>query len=105
MPKNNVHVKCLPGATTSDIVDYIKPTMRCNPDVVVLHVGTNDFRSSSSSQEIAESIIDIATGMKSEENDITVISLISRGNLFNEKTITVNEHLMKFCVKNNVGFR
>ena len=104
MPKNNVHVKCFPGATTSDMADYIKPTMRRDPDVVVLHVGTNDLRSDSSSKEIAKSVMDIATNMKTEENDIIVSSIISRGDGYNEKAGTVNEHLMKFCMENDIVY-
>ena len=104
MPKNNVHVKCFPGATTSDMADYIKPTMRRDPDVVVLHVGTNDLRSDSSSKEIAKSVMDIATNMKTEENDIIVSSIISRGDGYNEKAGTVNEHLMKLCVENDIVY-
>ena len=100
MPKNNVHVKCFPGATT----DYIRTTMHRDPNVVVLHVGTNNLRSGSSSKEIAESVMDIATSMKSEENDIIVFSIISRGDGFNEKAGAVNEHLMKFCLENDIVY-
>ena len=76
--------------------------MRRNPDGVVLHVGTNDLRSGSSSKEIAESIMDIVTSMKLEECDIIVSSIISRGNGFNEKAAAVNENLMKICLENDV---
>ena len=84
------------------MADYIKPTMLRDLDVVVLNVGTNDLRSGSSSQEIAESMMDIATGMQSEENYIIVSSIMSGGDGFNEKAGAVNEHLMKFCVENDI---
>ena len=60
--------------------------------------------SGSTSKEIEESIMDIATNMKSEENDIIVFSIKSRGDGFNEKTGAVNEHFMKFCVENYIVY-
>ena len=35
-------VKVHPGATTDDIIDYIKPSIRQKPDILVVHSGTND---------------------------------------------------------------
>ena len=32
-----------PGATTDDIIDYIKPTIRQKPDIVIVYSGTNDL--------------------------------------------------------------
>ena len=42
--------------------------------------------------------------LKSGENDIIVSSIISRGDGFNEKASAVNEHLMKFCVENDIVY-
>ena len=30
-----------PGATTVDMIDYIKPELRHKPDIIILHCGTN----------------------------------------------------------------
>ena len=38
------------------MADYIRPNMRREPDVCLIHVGTNDLRSEMSSEKIAESI-------------------------------------------------
>ena len=104
IPKNNVHVKCFPGATTSDPADYIRPTMRREPHVCLFHVGTNDLRSAMPSEKIAESIMDLASKMKSAENEIIISSLISRGDGLNEKAKSVNEHLMSFCIENDICY-
>ena len=40
---DQVQVKIHPGATTEDIIDYIKPTIRQKPDIVIIHSGTNDL--------------------------------------------------------------
>ena len=40
---DQVQVKTHPGATTDDIVDYIKPTICQKPDNVIVYSGTNDL--------------------------------------------------------------
>ena len=42
---HNVQVKRHPGATTRDIVDYVRPVIRKKPDCIILHAGTNDLTS------------------------------------------------------------
>ena len=32
-----------PGSTTDDVVDYVRPVTRKKPDVIIMHVGTNDL--------------------------------------------------------------
>ena len=41
--KHTVKVRSYPGDTTKDLTDDIKPVMRKNPDLVVIHFGTNDI--------------------------------------------------------------
>ena len=41
--KNNIKIKTNPGATTEDIIDYIKPSIRKKPDFLLVHSGTNDL--------------------------------------------------------------
>ena len=31
------------GFTTDDTVDYVRPVTRKKPDVIIMHVGTNDM--------------------------------------------------------------
>lgn len=40
----NVKVKPYDGATTEDMIDYMKLPIRTPPDKVILHIGTNDIR-------------------------------------------------------------
>ena len=40
---DQVQVKTHTGATIEDIIDYIKPTIRQKPDIVIIHSGTNDL--------------------------------------------------------------
>ena len=33
-----------PGPPTDDLTDHIKPAIRKNPDILVIHTGTNDLQ-------------------------------------------------------------
>ena len=44
--KNNVKVITLPGSTTEDILEYIKPISRRKHDTMIIHTGTNDLSNS-----------------------------------------------------------
>ena len=41
---DSVKIRCHPGATTDDIIDYIRPTVRKKPDMIIIHTGTNDIQ-------------------------------------------------------------
>ncbi len=40
----NTYVKSFPGAPTDDMESYIIPTVKREPDYVIVHYGTNDPR-------------------------------------------------------------
>ena len=39
----SIEVCILPDAATHDMYDYLKPSLKKNPDNIILHVGTNDL--------------------------------------------------------------
>ena len=41
---DSVKIRPHPGALTEDLIDHIKPDIRKNPDIVVIHSGTNDLK-------------------------------------------------------------
>ena len=43
IPNKDVKVKCHPGATTDDPIDHLNPVLRKNPDIIIVHGGTNDL--------------------------------------------------------------
>ena len=57
--EEKVVVKHFSRSTTEDTKTYIQPTLKCDPDRVIIHVGTNDLRSSQDLETIAKNIIDI----------------------------------------------
>ena len=40
----NIYVKSFTGATVDDMDSYVLPSKKFNPDIVVLHFGTNDLK-------------------------------------------------------------
>ena len=58
---------------------------------------TNNLQSEVSSEKIAKSIMNLATRMKSTENDIMASRL-------KEKAESVNEHIMNYCIENDICY-
>ena len=69
-PDHYYIVKPFPGATVSDMEDFVKPLTRRSLDKMILHVGTNDLRNNSSPKIIADSIVNIITQIKEDSSGI-----------------------------------
>jgi len=63
---SKIIVKSFSGATTKDMMDYIKPIVRRNPDHIVVHVGTNDLSSSADETTVANNITSICDYIEKE---------------------------------------
>ena len=73
MLKNHaVKIKPHPGATTVDMIDYIKPELRDKPDVIILHCGTNDITNDFNTVKKMKKLV-----KKIEENDGSTDIVIS----------------------------
>ncbi|CAB3984346.1 Scavenger receptor cysteine-rich type 1 M130, partial [Paramuricea clavata] len=70
--KQNVGVKCFPGATVGDMSDYIKPVLRRKPDTVILHVGTNNATYKEAS-EIVNDIDKLCQEVKEIDPNVEII--------------------------------
>ena len=96
-----VYVKQFSGARTKCMKDYnyMKPSLRENPDHFILHVGTNDLNTERSPELIAKSIVDLATTLKGNSRDISVSNITVRtdNSNLNEKGSEVNTHLTDMC--------
>ena len=60
-------VKCFPGSTVNDMVDYIKPFLKLKPDSIILHVGTKDLRRTGA-KDIAKKINSLCNMVKSNSS-------------------------------------
>ena len=92
-------MKQFSGAKTKRIKDYMKPSLRENPDHFILNVGTNDLNTERSPELIAKSIVDLATTLKGNSRDLSFSNIIVRGDNsnLNEKECEVNAHLTEMC--------
>ena len=93
----------LAGATTQCMADYIKPSIRAKPNHFILHFGTSDLNSNRPPDEIAKTIIDLASELKSEKSNVSISSIMMRADKpeFNEKGSEVNHHLKEMCNRKN----
>ena len=78
-------VKSFPGATTQDMKDYIKPAIARKPGMVILHTGTHDLKSNKNPSDIANEIIHLAKKKKISGAEVSLSSLIPRGDRLSEK--------------------
>ena len=97
-------VKSFPGATTQDMKDYIKPTISKKPDVVILHTGTNYLKSNQNPSDIANEIVNLAKNIKNSGTEVSISSLIPRGDRLSEKGKKVNKELQEKCTAENFAF-
>ena len=100
-----IYVKSFSGATTADMEDYMKPSVRKSPDHFILHVGTNDLSANKSPLETANEIINLACQLKTESHDVSVSTIILRGDnkKLNEKGCEVSSHLKELCKEKNIS--
>jgi len=54
---------------------HVIPTKEKNPDVIILHCGTNDLQKNQSIEEIGSNIISLTTSLSSDTNCIIVSGL------------------------------
>ena len=66
-------MKSFSGASTSDMKDHIKPTLRKAPQQIVLHIETNDLRDTKP-EAVADNIVDIARQIENESDAKVVTS-------------------------------
>ena len=72
---SSVKIRSHPGATTEDIIDYIRPTAQKNPKMMVIRSGTNDI---TNKVNILEKIRKVINAIKENEaNDEIEIVLSS----------------------------
>ena len=97
----NVCVRHFSGAKICCLKDYLKPSLRGNPDHFVLHVGKNDLDSNLSLDLIAKSIVDVVSSLKTNKHDVTISNIITRNDRFMAKVNEVNKCLTELCFERN----
>ena len=54
---DSVNVRSHPGATTDDFIDYVPPTVRKKPNLVIIHSGTNDIQNNVNTLQTIRKVI------------------------------------------------
>ena len=82
-----VYVKRFPVAKTRCMKDYTQPTIRGNPDQIIIHVATNDLPTT----------VELALKLKTNSCDISVSNIVPRDDQYREKASAVNHQLKDLC--------
>lgn len=102
--KHSVKVHSHPGATTEDMVDFIKPDVRKSPDVIVLHVGTNDISNKINTKKKLKTLIKTIRDLEYKKKiEIAISSVITREG-FESEVGELNSYLKSFCESSNLFF-
>jgi len=99
-----LYVKNYNGATTKAMYHHAVPAMEFNPDLVILHVGTNSLRGSDTEGQIADDIVNLANQLKTDNNEIIVSSIIARRDEQKDKAKRVNDFLIMRCEQFKIPF-
>ena len=76
---SSVKIRTHPGATTGDLIDYVRPTALKNPKMMVIHSGTNDITNKVNTlQKIRKVINAIKENDVNDEIEIVLSSVIHR---------------------------
>ena len=97
--KHNITVKAFGGSTVKHMEHYSKPRLERNPELIILHIGTNDIKTNKSPSEIASNINDLAKKMEQGDRKVAVSALIPRNGSEEvaKKSGVVNSELRKLC--------
>ena len=103
--KRKVYVRKFSGSKVDCMKDYMKPCIRQNdPDHLIFHVGTNDVPSNIKAKCIAKSIVSLAKEVKASKLDVSISSIITRNENWNNKVMEVNSYLKDLCESNDIPF-
>ena len=97
--KHNITVKAFGDSTIKHMEHYSKPPLERNPELVILHIGTNDIKSNKSPSEIASNIHDLTERREQGERKVAISALIPRNDSeeLAKKSDMVNIALKKLC--------
>ena len=103
---HTVKIRPHPGATNIDMCDYIKPELRHQPDVIILHCGTNDIPNEIHRLQKLKKLLNEIEGYDTHKKPQVVISgLIKRYDQdFNEDIKSMNEKIQRLCISKGLSF-
>ena len=98
--KGNVTISNHSGATSEDIIEKIKPVIKKKPDLIIIHIGTNDVTKN------VDTIINLQTIInrvkkKTATTRIVISSILQRHDRPNieNKVATLNQDIKRYVMK------
>ena len=103
---SSVNIRSHPGATTEDLIDYVRPITRKNPKMMVIHSGTNDITNKVNTlQKIRKVIHAIKENDVNDEIEIVLSSAIHRDDQDVEDEISeLHKKLENLCKGKGMRF-
>ena len=103
---SSVKIRSHPGAITEDLTDYVRPTARKKPKMMVIHSGTNDLTNKVNTlQKIRKVINAIKENDVNDEIEIVLSSVIHRDDQDLEDEINkLNKKLENLCKGKGMRF-
>ena len=96
--RSTASVRSISGAITKDMVHDVKDSLEdTSPDFMIFHHCANDLNGNSTSEEIADKILNLAASIKSSKNQVFVSGLVIEKDKLNKKGNEVNELLKNKC--------
>ena len=73
---DSVKVRSHPGATTDDFIDYVRPTIRKKPNLIIIHSGTNDIQNNVNTLQKIRKVISSIKEYDTDDNIKIALSSI-----------------------------
>ena len=101
----NIKIRKYPGASSTDILDHIRPSLRKEPDQIIIHAGTNDLTNDHNYLNNVKKIVKMVRET-CKNTKLCFSSLICRNDLkdIDEKVKKTNTHLENYCKQQNLDF-
>ena len=102
---DQVQVKTHPGATTDDIIDYIKSTIRQKSDIVIVHSGTNDLTKAVNTMNRVRKVVAAEKEIDTEGKiKLGFSGIVAGGDINKEDIVSTKNRLEKYCKGNEFFF-
>ena len=87
-----------------DTNSHVTPTMKRNPETIIMQCSTNDLEGNDSAQTVAENIAELAQALNTNVSKVYVSGIVPHGDRLNEKAKEVTEKLQRICQRRKIQF-
>ena len=94
---NPMKVKSHPGATTDDFIDYVRPTIRKKPNLIIIHTGTNDIQNNVNTLQKIRNVVSSINEYSTDNNMKIALSSIIHGSDHEDEINETTRKLENLC--------